>query len=101
MQYSCFQTAFGPKYEVLAASVLDDHLELVEAALKLKNDPSRRVRFELVYRRVHRSKSQNVPSTQSHRSLRDGSFLGHVPGSKLPGYYHLFPTGQMPPDPLD
>jgi len=30
--------------------------------MRLKNDPSRRVRFELVYWRVHRLRSQNVPS---------------------------------------
>jgi len=34
--------------------------------------------------------------TQSHHTLRDGSFLGHIPGSKLPGYYHSVPPGQKP-----
>ena len=31
-------------------------------------------------------------------SLQDGSFSCGVPGSKLPGYYHLVPTGPKLPD---
>jgi hypothetical protein len=33
-------------------------------------------------------------STQSYRSLRDGSFFKPIPGSELPGYLHLVPPGQ-------
>jgi hypothetical protein len=44
------------------------------------------------------------PRKVAERSLRpnhirrggDGSFLGHIPGSKLPRYYHLVPPGQNP-----
>jgi hypothetical protein len=38
---------------------------------------------------------RRFPPTESHRTLRDGSFLGHIPGSKLPGYLHLVPSGQQ------
>src|SRR5215469_2164610 len=38
--------------------------------------------------------SRSFPPTQSHRTLRDGSFLASVPGSKLPGYLHYVPSGQ-------
>jgi hypothetical protein len=34
------------------------------------------------------------PPIQSHRTLRDGSFLGHIPGSKVPGYHHRVLGGQ-------
>jgi hypothetical protein len=49
-----------------------------------RNEPSRRVRFELVYLRVHRSRWQNVPSNPITPYPTDGPFLGHSPGSKLP-----------------
>ena len=29
-------------------------------------------------------------------SLRDGRLFGHIPGNKLPGYYHSIPPGQRP-----
>ena len=34
--------------------------------------------------------------TNSDRTLRDGSFSNRIPGSKLPGYVHLVPSGQRP-----
>ena len=34
--------------------------------------------------------------TRSHRTLRDGSFIGRIPGNKLPGYLHSVPTGLSP-----
>jgi len=33
-------------------------------------------------------------------SLRDGSFFNRIPGSKLPGYLHLVPSGQKPQIPV-
>jgi hypothetical protein len=68
--------------------------------MRLKNDPSRRVRSELVYWRVHPSRSQNVLSDHSNRSLRDGFFIGLIPGRKLPGYHHIVPSGRKPLDTL-
>src|SRR5215469_9812818 len=54
--------------------------------MPVKKDPSRRVRYELVYRRVQRSSSQNVPSDPiipfPNGTVR---FFCASPGSKLPG----------------
>ena len=33
-------------------------------------------------------------SRKGNKGLRDGSFLSGIPGSKLPGYYHLVLSGQ-------
>jgi hypothetical protein len=41
-----------------------------------------------------KSLSNIATSNRSYRSLRDGSFSCSIPGSKLPGYYHLVPAGQ-------
>jgi hypothetical protein len=39
--------------------------------------------------------------TQSHRTLRDGSFFASIPGSELPGYLHSVPSGlQTSPTPV-
>jgi hypothetical protein len=43
---------------------------------------------------IRRPWSKNVLSTESYRSLRDGFFLWHTPGNKLPGYDHSVPLGQ-------
>jgi hypothetical protein len=36
----------------------------------------------------------NQPGVRISRALRDGFSLGHVPGNKLPGYFHNVPSGQ-------
>src|SRR5215469_11669822 len=74
---------------------LDDSSLAVYCQEWFKKDPSRRVRYELVYRCVHHSRSQNVPSDPNHIRLGgDGSIFSVSPGSKLPGYYHSVPSGQ-------
>jgi hypothetical protein len=69
-----------------------------------REDPSRRVRCEgatagsrladaLAWPN-EKSLSNIATTNRSYPSLRDGSFSCDIPGSKLPGYYHLVPAGQ-------
>jgi hypothetical protein len=37
-----------------------------------------------------------IRGAKSCRTLRDGCFLGRIPGNKLPGYHHLVPYGTDP-----
>jgi len=39
-------------------------------------------------------RTTNQPGIGSDRTLRDGFSIERVPGNKLPGYFHLVPTGQ-------
>src|SRR5215469_16137412 len=39
---------------------------------------------------------RTFPPTQSYRSLSGRFGFFGIPGSKLPGYYHLVPSGQKP-----
>jgi len=59
-----------------------------------KGEPSRRDGVSRATRHIHRPWSKNVLSTESYRSLRDGFFVWHTPGNKLPGYDHSVPPGQ-------
>jgi hypothetical protein len=70
-----------------------------------REDPSRRVRCEgtTAGSRLadalpwpnEKSLSNIARSNRSYRSLRDGSFSCSIPGSKVPGYDHLVPSGQI------
>jgi hypothetical protein len=70
-----------------------------------REDPSRRVRCdgttagsrlaEALTRPNEKSLSNIARSNRSYRSLRDGSFSCSIPGSKVPGYDHLVPSGQI------
>jgi hypothetical protein len=59
-----------------------------------KGEPSRRDGVSRAARHIHLPWSKNVLSTESYRSLRDGFFVWHTPGNKLPGYDHSVPPGQ-------
>jgi len=59
-----------------------------------KGEPSRRDGVSRATRHIHRPWSKNVLSTESYRSRRDGFFVWHTPGNKLPGYGHSVPPGQ-------
>jgi hypothetical protein len=59
-----------------------------------KGEPSRRDGVSWATRHIRRPWSKNVLPTQSYRSLRDGFFVWHTPGNKLPGYDHSVPPGQ-------
>jgi hypothetical protein len=72
-----------------------------------EKEPSRRVRYDLspvtqcnrcVGGRIEtplstRSTKNGTGINRSHRTLRDGSFMGDFPGNKLPGYLHSVPPG--------
>ena len=60
-----------------------------------KGEPSRRGGVSRAARHIHRPWSKNVLSAESYRSLRDGFFVSHTPGNKLPGYDHSVPPGQQ------
>jgi hypothetical protein len=62
-----------------------------------RKDPSRRVRFELVYWRVHRSKSQSVPSDPII-PFPNGtvSIYLHFQAVNCLAILHLVPPGQKP-----
>ena len=61
----------------------------------VKNDPSRRVRSELICSRVQPPMWEKVASTPNHTvPYGTGPFLQPKPGSKLPGYLHFVPSGQ-------
>jgi len=49
---------------------------------------------------IRRLWSKNVLATESCRPLRDGFFVWHTPGNKLPGYDHSVPPGQRPSTPV-
>ena len=59
-----------------------------------KKDPSRRARSEFVYSHVHQSRLRKVPA-DAFIPFPTGRvrFLAS-PGSKLPGYHQLVPSGQ-------
>jgi hypothetical protein len=59
-----------------------------------KGEPSRRDGVNWATPHIRRPWSKNVLSTESYRSLRDGFFVWHTPGNKLPGYDHSVPPGQ-------
>src|SRR5260221_11694833 len=59
-----------------------------------KGEPSRRDGVSWATPHIRRPWSKNVLSTESYRSLRDGFFVWHTPGNKLPGYDHSVPPGQ-------
>jgi hypothetical protein len=59
-----------------------------------KDEPSRRDGVSWARPHIRRPWSKNVLSTESYRSLRDGFFVWHTPGNKLPGYDHSVPPGQ-------
>src|SRR5258707_11180309 len=59
-----------------------------------KGGPSRRDDVSWATPHIRRPWSKNVLSTESYRSLRDGFFVWHTPGNKLPGYDHSVPPGQ-------
>src|SRR5260221_10851773 len=59
-----------------------------------KGEPARRGGVSWATPHIRRPWSKNVLSTESYRSLRDGFFVWHTPGNKLPGYDHSVPPGQ-------
>ena len=59
-----------------------------------RGEPSRRDGVSWATPHIRRPWSKNVLSTESYRSLRDGFFVWHTPGNKLPGYDHSVPPGQ-------
>jgi hypothetical protein len=59
-----------------------------------KGEPSWRDGVSRATRHIRRPWSKNVLSTELYRSLRDGFFVWHTPGNKLPGYDHSVPPGQ-------
>jgi len=65
-----------------------------------KGEPSRRDGVSWATRHIRRPWSKNVLSTESYRSLRDGLFVWHTPGNKLPRYDHSVPPGQRPSTPV-
>jgi hypothetical protein len=60
-----------------------------------KGEPSRRDGVSWATPHTRRPWSKNVLSTESYRSLRDGFFVWHAPGNKLPGYDHPVPSGEQ------
>jgi hypothetical protein len=65
-----------------------------------KSEPSRMDGVSWATPHIRRPWSKNVLSTESYRSLRDGFFVWHTPGNKLPGYDHSVPPGQRPSTPV-
>jgi hypothetical protein len=65
-----------------------------------KGEPSWRDGVSRATRHIRRPWSKNVLSTESYRSLRDGFFVWHTPGNKLPGYDHSVPPGQRVSTPV-
>ena len=73
-----------------------------------EKDPSRRVRSESLVSRAYANVRLERPTSLAvHKNYASDLadviipfptgriFLGHVPGNKLPGYYHRVPTGQL------
>src|SRR6516225_5510821 len=68
--------------------------------MRLKSDPSRRVRSELVYSRVHSSRSQNVRVAPIISAEAETDLAFPTTRHFVPGYLHVVPPGQKPQAPV-
>jgi len=64
-----------------------------------KPNPSRRERYDWVGTNVPQRLNRNVPADQLRPYPPGRVFFKRIPGSKLPGYFHLVPPGQNPGQP--